>query len=139
MQQETETLVTNLSNPIFVICALSVTVIFIFVLNIVGFFKWIKPAFEDEFHQASYRRLIPTVLTLLCVHMILFDKIPPEQRVNVFWGCLIVGAIYAGIVTISQLYKFFVTAKGSIPPKEDLFKEDTKVQADITIKKQPEE
>lgn len=99
-----------------------------------GFLAWVKNSFEGDDGKSSFKRLIPFTLTMLVVYMVVFDKIPKEDRYITSIALLVTSALYVGIVTIAQLYNFYLTFKGG-KPNNQAFEDQIKDGDKVTIKK----
>lgn len=82
------------------------------ILGLTSFINWIRPAFQDEQNQASFRRINPFLLTWLCIYMIVADKIPPGARLAAFYAILLAAAFYAGLITFQNIYSMYTAWRG---------------------------
>lgn len=82
------------------------------VIGLTSFINWLRPAFQDEKGDASFRRITPFVLTGAGVYMIISDKIPVSDRLSAFYAMLLAAAFYAGLITFQNVYSIYTAWKG---------------------------
>lgn len=90
----------------------------ILILGLAPLIDWIRPSFQDEKGESSFKRLTPFVLTGLAGFMIVTDKIPDADRFASLVALLVTGSVYAGLLTAQQVYGAFIAWKGGSPPEE---------------------
>jgi hypothetical protein len=64
---------------------------------------WIAKSFQEENGKTSGRRMTAFALTNLNIYMIVFDKIPEDYRVNIYYANLAVISLILGVLTIDHV------------------------------------
>lgn len=107
--------------------------IIILILGLAPFIAWIRPSFQDDKGDSSFKRLTPFLLTGLAGFMIITDKIPDRDRFASLVALLVTGAVYAGLLTAQQVYSAFIAWKGGGQSPEDKSVKIEQTQSITTI------
>lgn len=110
----------------------------ILILGLAPFITWIRPSFEDDKKESSFKRLTPFVLTGLAGFMIITDKIPDADRFASLVALLVTSAVYAGLLTAQQVFSVFLSWKGGKTEPEKVIIEQTQTTEITQSPKEPE-